>query len=393
MTAESTSHLLRLLSAQSLASRILKAPAVDLGLAEIEPFPFLAMVGQEEMKLALLLAIVNPNVGGVLLIGSRGTGKTTAVRSMADLLPVQQRSLCLQGCSEEMLEEQGMDGLCDECAKRVGYGEPLTSEEKVRSVELPLNARLDDVVGGIDERLAMEQNRMRLRRGILAQADRNVLYVDEVNLLEDNVTDAILDAAAQGYYTVRRGPLNLQYWARFVLVGSMNPEEGNLRSQIMDRFGLRVVVRGLPDPEQRFQAYEQALAYRLDPEQLAALYAQDTLDMAEEVAKARARVSRVTIGPEAKRIGLQLIREMDVDSMRAEITLFEAARAYAAADDRSEVLPPDIGAVSLIALRLRHSKGLEEFHRSQRSEDERISALLSDHLNSLETDDEKGSAE
>jgi len=234
---------------------------------------------------------------------------------------------------------------------------------------------------------------MRLRRGILAQADGNVLYVDEVNLLEDNVTDAILDAAAQGYYTVRRGPLNLQYWSRFVLVGSMNPEEGNLRPQIMDRFGLRVVVRGLPDPDQRYQAYEQALAYRLDPEQLATLYAQETLNMAEEIAKARARVSQVTIGPEAKRIGLQLIQQMAVDSMRAEITLFEAARAYAAADDRIEVLPSDIGAVSLIALRLRHSKGLEEFHRSQRSEDDRVTALLSDQLDALQTDNDKGSAE
>jgi magnesium chelatase subunit I len=279
-----------------------------------------------------------------------------------------------------MLQSLGMDGLCENCAKRVGYGEPLTAETKVRIVELPLNAGLDDVVGGVDERMALEQNRLRLRRGILAQADGNVLYVDEVNLLDDSVTDAILDAAAQGYYTVRRGALNLQYWSRFSLVGSMNPEEGNLRSQIMDRFGLRVVVRGLSDPDQRYQAYEQALAYRTNPERLAALYANDTLTMADEVAAAQARLPGVSIGDEARQIGLNLIQQMKVDSMRAEITLFEAARAHAAADDRETVLPRDVSAVGLMALRLRQSEGLEQFHRTQRTEDERLSALLSGQL-------------
>ena len=387
---DSSSRLLTLLRDQSLARKILDSPAVDLGLADVEPFPFLAIVGQQEMKLALLLAIINPNIGGVLLIGSRGTGKTTTVRSLVDLLPVRRRSLCSHGCTEETLEDLGMDGICDDCAQRVGFGESLTVEDRVRIVELPLNARLDDVVGGIDERLALEQNRLRLERGILAQADGNVLYIDEVNLLEDSVSDAILDAGAQGYYTVRRGPLNLQDRSRFVLVGSMNPEEGNLRPQIMDRFGLRVVVRGLPDPDQRYQAYEQALAYRLNPEELAAIYAQETLFMVEEIARAREKVSQVTIGPDAKRIGLDLVQQLEVDSMRAEITLFEAARAYAAADVREQVIPADIGTVSTFALRLRHSKGLDDFHRTQRSEDERLAALYSGRLEALRISDDEG---
>jgi magnesium chelatase subunit I len=382
--SSSSSRLLNLLRDQSLARKVLDSPSVDLGLAEVEPFPFLAIVGQEEMKLALLLAIINPNVGGVLLIGSRGTGKTTAVRSLADLLPVRRHSLCSEGCTEEMLEELGMDGICADCAQRVGFGEPLTAEDRVRIVELPLNARLDDVVGGIDERLALEQNRLRLERGILAQADGNVLYIDEVNLLDDSVSDAILDAAAQGYYTVRRGPLNLQYRSRFVLVGSMNPEEGNLRSQIMDRFGLRVVVRGLPDPDMRFQAYEQALAYRLNPDRLSAIYAPETLFMVEEIARAREAVAKITISPDAKRIGLDLVQQLEVDSMRAEITLFEAARAYAAADDRDEVVPADIGAVATIALRLRQSQGLDDFHRTQRTEDERLGTLYMDRMEALQ---------
>ena len=391
--ADSSSRLLTLLRDQSLARKVLDTPASDLGLADVEPFPFLAIVGQQEMKLALLLAIINPNIGGVLLIGSRGTGKTTAVRSLVDLLPVRRRSLCPEGCTEESLEKLGMDGLCDDCAQRVGFGEPLTVEDRVRIVELPLNARLDDVVGGIDERLALEQNRLRLERGILAQADGNVLYIDEVNLLEASVSDAILDAAAQGYFTVHRGPLNLQYRSRVVSVGSMNPEEGNLRPQIMDRFGLRVVVRGLLEADQRYQAYEQALAYRLNPERLAAIYAQETLFMVEEIVRGREKVAQVTIGPDAKRIGLDLVQQLEVDSMRAEITLFEAARAYAAADDREEVIPADIGAVATIALRLRHSEGLDEFHRAQRSEDEHLAALYERRMEALHISNDEGSAE
>jgi magnesium chelatase subunit I len=284
-----------------------------------------------------------------------------------------------------------MDGLCENCVKRVGYDEPLTAQTRVQIVELPLNAGLDDAVGGIDERMALEQNRLRLRRGILAQADGNVLYVDEVNLLDDSVTDAILDAAAQGYYNVRRGALNLQYWSRFSLVGSMNPEEGNLRPQIMDRFGLRVVVRGLTDPEQRYLAYEQALGYRTNPDRLAGLYAQDTLYLADEIAAARERLPQVSIGQEAKRIALDLIQQLKVDSMRAEITLFEAARAHAAADNRDTVLPADIGAVSLITLRLRHSKGLEQFHHTQQSEDERLKALFAGRLSARAHNDEESS--
>lgn len=376
--AESRSRLLNLLRSESVAHQILSTPEVDLGLAEVEPFPFLAIVGQEEMKLALLLAVINPLVGGVLLIGARGTAKTTAVRSLTDILPLHRRSICPNGCTEELLEQFGIEGICDECAKRVGYGEPLTVQDRVRIVELPLNAQLEDVVGGINERLALEQRRLRLEKGILAQADGNILYIDEVNLLEDVVTDAILDAAAQGYYSVRRGPLNLQYRSRFMLIGSMNPEEGQLRPQIMDRFGLRAVVRGLADPKMRYSAYEKALSYSLNPEQLALAYAEHTMALAEEVIGARNRLRQVTISGAAQELGLELISSRQIDSNRAEMTLFEAARAYCAADDRQEVLPEDIEAVSLIALRLRQSNSLNNFFQLQREEDETLRALLSE---------------
>ncbi|MAT96569.1 MAG: magnesium chelatase [Anaerolineaceae bacterium] len=328
------------------------------------------------MKLALTLSLINPEVGGVLLIGPRGTAKTTAVRSLTDLLPTVKHSLCVHGCTEEMIEQFGMDGVCQDCATKFGHGEPLTVVDKVRIFELPLNARLDDVVGGINERVALEQNRVRLERGILGHADRHILYIDEVNLLDDVITDAILDAAAQGHYTVRRGPLKMTYNARLMLIGSMNPEEGRLRPQLMDRFGLRAVVRGLDEPEMRYQAYERSMAYKNRPELFAASYAEGTLALAEEIQQARDRLPTVTVSDAARELGLALVKKLTIDSNRAEITLFEAARAHAAADERDEVLPEDVEAVALLALRQRQSPELAKFFADQAEEDKVLTAVF-----------------
>jgi len=370
------SRLLDILRSASPAHQIMSLPDIDLGVAELEPFPFLAIVGQEEMKLALVLSVINPHVGGVLLIGSRGTAKTTAARALTDLLPRTRRSLCANGCTEEMLAEGGMVAICKSCATRVGYGQPLTVEDRVRIFELPLNARLDDVVGSVNERVAMEQQRVRLERGILAQADGHVLYIDEVNLLENSVADAILDAAAQGFYIVRRGPMNMRYRSRFQLIGSMNPEEGRLRPQLMDRFGLRALVQGLSSTAERYEAYQQALLYRQKPDALAAAYADQTLALAQEIEQARQRLATVTIGDAARQLGLDLIQKLQVDSSRAEITLFEAARAYAAADERLEVTAADIQTVSLIALRMRTSPALHAFFEAQGAEDDQLRELV-----------------
>jgi magnesium chelatase subunit I len=372
---ERQSRLLDILQHAS-AAKITALPEADLGRAEIEPFPFLAIVGQVEMKLSLTLSLINPEVGGVLLIGPRGTAKTTAVRSLTDLLPTVKHSLCVHGCTEEMLEQFGMDGVCPDCATKFGHGEPLTAVDKVRIFELPLNARLDDVVGGINERVALEQNRVRLERGILGHADRHILYIDEVNLLDDAITDAILDAAAQGHYTVRRGPLKMTYNARLMLIGSMNPEEGRLRPQLMDRFGLRAVVRGLDEPEMRYQAYERSMAYKNRPELFAASFADGTLALAEEIQEARDRLPTVIVSEAARELGLVLVKKLAIDSNRAEITLFEAARAHAAADERSEVLPEDVQAVALLALRQRQSPQLAKFFADQEEEDKVLTAVF-----------------
>jgi len=372
------SRLLDLLL-QSPAHRITRLPDEDYGLADVEPFPFLAIVGQEEMKLALILSVINPRVGGVLLIGPRGTAKTTAVRALTDVLPQVRRSLCVNGCTETMLDEGGMDAICEDCRQKVGFGEPLSVEDRVRILELPLNSRLEDVVGGVNERIALEQQRVRLERGILGHADGHILYIDEVNLLPDEITDAILDAAAQGHYTVRRGPLKLKYRSRFLLIGSMNPEEGRLRPQLMDRFGLRAVVRGLTDGDLRYRAYEQAIAYQHDPEAFAALYADGTLALAEEVEQARYRLPQVAVGEEAQALGVKLIQSLQIDSSRAEITLFEAARAYAAADGREVALPADIQAVGRLALRQRQSPALQQFFAEQEQEDAQMTAVFAQH--------------
>lgn len=351
----------------------------DAGIAEVVPFPFLALVGQSEMKLALMIAMINPNVGGVLLIGPRGTGKTTAVRSLVDLLPEVPRSLCYYGCLPEDVEVGGIDAICPECAKKYAANEPLAAMDRARLVELPLNSRLEDVVGGADERAVIHE-RYALRRGILSQADRNLLYVDEVNLLNDDVVDAILDAAAQGYYTVRRGPISATFRSRFTLIGSMNPEEGRLRPQIMDRFGLRVIVRGLPDPGDRLQAYQYVHAYLANPRHMVTQFAEETSLAQQEIQIARDVISQVVLPDEVAQRGLKLVERMQIDSLRAEITLFEAARAYAIADGRLEVETQDLHAVAPVALRLRRSDFMNEYFANQASEEQQMIELLDELL-------------
>lgn len=375
MSEPKTSKLLDILLS-SPSGQVTKLPPPDIGISQVEPFPFLAIVGQYEMKLSLVLSLINPLVGGVLLIGPRGTAKTTAVRSLTDLLPTVKRSLCPNGCTEEDVDLYGMDGVCEDCLVKFGHGDPLTIEDKVRIFELPLNSRLEDVVGGINERLALEQQKMRLERGILGHADGHIIYIDEVNLLKDHITDAILDAAAQGHYTVRRGPLKMTYNARIMLIGSMNPEEGRLRPQLMDRFGLRAIVRGLDDAEERFQVYERAMAYQQHPAHFARGYAAGTLALAEEIQQARDRLPKVEIMPEARTLGMKLIDELKIDSNRAEITLFEAARAHAAADERAAVSRDDVQAVARLALRQRQSPTLQSFFQEQAAEDEMMTAVF-----------------
>ena len=370
-----TSLLLQLLHDVG-SDRILEMKAPDLGFAEHRPYPFLAIVGQVEMRTALLLAVINPAIGGVLLIGSRGIAKTTAVRSLSGILPDVEVSDCEEGVLPEDMKHPDAEFLYPDCYEKFKKSEPISHYESVKLVELPLNARLEDVVGGINERVAVQRNTIRLERGILARADKNILYIDEVNLLDDQIVDAILDAAAQGSYTVRRGAMVGTYRSKFVLIGSMNPEEGRLRPQILDRFGLRVNVRGLSTIEERLEVYKRVRAYRANPTQFIRQWEEVTQDALADVINARELLKETVIDDEAIQLGLKLVQSLKIDSTRAEYTMFEAARAHAAADGRKIATIEDMRVVAPMALRQRRSEFMANFVDMQEAEDKQITQLF-----------------
>ncbi|HEU5011347.1 MAG TPA: ATP-binding protein [Roseiflexaceae bacterium] len=319
---------------------------------ELLPYPFSAIVGQPELKTALVLALINPGVGGVLLIGPYGVGKTTAVRALLDIMPT---------IEQEERDEQG---------------HAVLQRGPMRLVELPLNARLEDVVGGINERVALEQQRILLEEGVLARAHRNVLYIDEINLLDARVVDAILDAAAQGRTFVRRGPHVRLFPTQFVLIGSMNPEEGTLRPQILDRLGLRVWIAPLQERHERLEVYRRTRDFRADPEAFRSRFADELADLREEVAQARMLLPEVVVASDAEEFALGTIQLLNIPSHRAEITLLEAARARAAADNRAEATVDDVRAVAPLALRQRRSLHLEAYAAQLAVEDSAIAEML-----------------
>jgi len=370
-----SSAILKLLQSSG-AQAVLQAEADDFGLAEHRPYPFLAIVGQVEMRTALILSVINPAIGGVLLIGPRGIAKTTAVRGLTGILPDVEISDCEEGVLPIDVQNEEAKYLYPDCYERHHAGESISHFESVRLVELPLNARLEDVVGGVNERVAVQKNQIRLERGILARADNNLLYVDEVNLLDDQIVDAILDAAAQGSYTVRRGAMSGTYRSRFVLIGSMNPEEGRLRPQIMDRFGLRVNVRGVTAKNDRLEIYQRVRAYKRNPTQFIRQWEMQTTEALEEIILAREILKDTSLNNEALQLGLGLVQELEIDSHRAEYTMFEAARAHAAADGRTEATVEDIRQVAPMALRQRNSEFMTNFFEMQKAEDEQILARI-----------------
>ena len=313
-------------------------------------YPFTRIVGQEEMKLALLLNVIDASIGGVLIMGHRGTGKSTAVRALADLLPkIERVRACLYAC-----DPRDETNLCDECHARISSGEKLPRErEPVTVTELPLGATEDRVCGTLNIERALKEGVKAFEPGLLARANRGFLYIDEVNLLEDHLIDILLDAAVTGRNVVEREGISLEHPARFRLVGSGNPEEGELRPQLLDRFGLHVEVRTATDLDERVMIVEQREAFDRDPVEFRAQSESEQESLRRTIVRARKKLHQVELPRELLRSIAELCQQLKVDGHRGELTIARAARALAALEGRKGVSAADVRRVATMALRHR----------------------------------------
>ncbi len=312
-------------------------------------FPFSAIVGQEEMKLALLVAVVDPTVGGVLILGDRGTGKSTLVRSLAGLLPEME---AVEGCRYHCDPEAGPGACADECPAHLN-GAAATRRIPVPVVDLPLGATEDRVVGALDLERALTQGIKAFEPGLLARAHRGFLYIDEVNLLEDHLVDLLLDVAASGENVVEREGISARHPARFVLIGSGNPEEGELRPQLLDRFGLCVEVRTPGDLASRVEVVRRRDAFERNPAAFAARWGKADLRLQRRIAAARARLGSVRVPDAVLERAAQLCMGLGTDGLRGELTLIRAARAVASLDGERVVSDAHLRRVAPAALRHR----------------------------------------
>ena len=314
------------------------------------PFPFSAIVGQDEMKLAIQIVAIDPKVGGILALGDRGTGKSTAVRALADLLPPLQVVMgCRYGC-----DPSNSAATCTDCASLKATGKrPKTETRPVPVVDLPLGASEDRVVGALDLEKALSQGVKAFSPGLLAQANRGFLYIDEVNLLEDHLVDLLIDVAASGENVVEREGLSVRHPARFVLVGSGNPEEGELRPQLLDRFGLSVEVRTPQDIDQRIAVIKRRDAFERDPQGFRDEWATQNDGLREHILKARKLLDKVKVGDDLLRLCAQLCQALGTDGLRAELTLMRACRSLAAMQGHKTATPAHLRTVAPMALRHR----------------------------------------
>lgn len=313
-------------------------------------FPFTAIVGQEEMKLALLLNVIDPLIGGVMIMGDRGTGKSTTIRALADLLP----EIDVVANDPFNSHPNNPDLMSEELRQEFAAHQtpfPATTK-KVPMVDLPLGATEDRVCGTIDIEKALSEGVKAFEPGLLAKANRGILYVDEVNLLDDHLVDVLLDSAASGWNTVEREGISIRHPARFVLVGSGNPEEGELRPQLLDRFGMHAEIRTVKDPELRVQIVEQRSEFDREPNGFTAQYQAQQAALQQKIVDAQNLLRSVNIDYDLRVKISQVCSECDVDGLRGDIVTNRAAKALAAFEGRSEVTLDDIRRI--IALCLRH---------------------------------------
>jgi magnesium chelatase subunit I len=312
-------------------------------------FPFSAIVGQDEMKLALLIAAVDPKVGGVLAFGDRGSGKSTAVRALAALLP---KMKVVVGCRYNCDPDQPAE-FCEECRARAGKGALKSAQVAVPVVDLPLGATEDRVVGALDLERALARGEKAFEPGLLARAHRGFLYIDEANLLEDHLVDLLLDVAASGENVVEREGLSIRHPARFVLVGTGNPEEGELRPQLLDRFGMSVEVKTPDDLPNRIEVVRRRDAFERDSAAFTVAWTKEEAKLRKKITAARARLPWVTVSDAALERAAKLCMTLGTDGLRGELTLMRAARALAALEGAKTVADKHLRRIAPPALRHR----------------------------------------
>jgi len=316
-------------------------------------FPFTAIVGQDEMKLALLLNVIDPKIGGVMIMGDRGTGKSTTIRALADLLPE------IEVVADDPFNSCPNDPelMGDEVRQKSEQGEQLPiTLKKVQMVDLPLGATEDRVCGTIDIEKALSEGVKAFEPGLLAKANRGILYVDEVNLLDDHLVDVLLDSAASGWNTVEREGISIRHPARFVLVGSGNPEEGELRPQLLDRFGMHAEIRTVKEPALRVQIVEQRTEFDQNPQDFLQKYQSQQDELRQKLVDAQTRLKSVEIDYDLRVKISQVCSELDVDGLRGDIVTNRAAKALAAFEGRNEATVSDIRRVVTLCLRHRLRK-------------------------------------
>ncbi len=317
-------------------------------------YPFTAIVGQERMRRALILNAVNPRIGGVLIRGERGTAKSTAARALAALLPeVQVVADCRFGCAPDQPTTW-----CTECKERVANGMELPVEMRRTSfIDLPVSATEDRVVGTLDIERAIKEGERHFEPGVLAAANRGLLYIDEVNLLDDHVVDLLLDSAALGMNIIEREGISFSHPARYILVGTMNPEEGDLRPQLLDRFSLSVQIRGLPNPYDRVAIIERNLAFEDNPEAFREQWIEQERSLSQTIGAARKLVDKVVYTKRDLHAIAALTSSLEVDGHRADLVILKAARAHAAFEGRTEINDRDIALAAELALPHRLRRG------------------------------------
>nr|ARW60541.1 Mg chelatase subunit e [Polysiphonia sp.] len=316
-------------------------------------FPFTAIIGQEEMKLALILNVIDPKIGGVMIMGDRGTGKSTTIRAIADLLPK------IEVVSDDMFNSHPSDyDLMSDLAKQQIENEEniITQLIKVPMVDLPLGATEDRLCGTIDIEKALNEGTKSFEPGLLAKANRGILYVDEVNLLDDHLVDILLDSAASGWNTVEREGISIRHPARFVLVGSGNPEEGELRPQLLDRFGMHAEIRTVKDPSLRVQIVEQRTKFDNDPYSCIAEFCDQQNQLKESIILAQHKLNSVVIDYDLKVKISKICGILNVDGLRGDIVTNRAAKAFAAYQNKDEVEIDDVKTIITLCLRHRLRK-------------------------------------